>query len=280
MAVSPAPLSHISVEDNDRTCWICFATDEDGPAFKWVHPCGCKGSGKWVHESCLLLWVDEKKKDFFSAKLACPQCKVEFVIISPKPDVLMKLMQTMDRFVEVVCPISTALASVWMICWSASGYGAFTIMQIFGEEEGLCLLESVEPLILLVLLPCIPTSLIFMKMIPWEHYLLAFLRRRSNLPLLKHILPSVVYHNVNGRMVPIEPEGIKREYTRIFVEALALPTIAKLVGDLLFHKEKSCLKRCLLGGLTFVTIKGVLSMYNSHRTYVQRSQRRVENKCL
>ena len=36
--------------DEDRQCWVCFASQEDDPVAAWVHPCLCKGTTKWVHQ--------------------------------------------------------------------------------------------------------------------------------------------------------------------------------------------------------------------------------------
>jgi hypothetical protein len=47
-----------------RQCWICYGEEEiqDVPEFaaKWVSPCSCKGTTKWVHQACLLDWIDSQ----------------------------------------------------------------------------------------------------------------------------------------------------------------------------------------------------------------------------
>ena len=37
-------------EDEERQCWVCFASQDDDPVAAWVHPCLCKGTTKWVHQ--------------------------------------------------------------------------------------------------------------------------------------------------------------------------------------------------------------------------------------
>ena len=37
-------------DDEERQCWVCFASEEDDPVAAWVHPCLCKGTTKWVHQ--------------------------------------------------------------------------------------------------------------------------------------------------------------------------------------------------------------------------------------
>ena len=47
-----------------RQCWICYGEEEivDSPDFvaSWVAPCNCKGTTKWVHQACLLDWIDSQ----------------------------------------------------------------------------------------------------------------------------------------------------------------------------------------------------------------------------
>nr|XP_060498020.1 E3 ubiquitin-protein ligase MARCHF5 [Panthera onca] len=68
----------------DRSCWVCFATDEDDRTAEWVRPCRCRGSTKWVHQACLQRWVDEKQRGNSTARVACPQCNAEYLIVFPK----------------------------------------------------------------------------------------------------------------------------------------------------------------------------------------------------
>lgn len=54
--VSPCPKT--------RQCWICYGEEEisDQSDFqdRWVAPCKCKGTTKWVHQACLLDWIDSQ----------------------------------------------------------------------------------------------------------------------------------------------------------------------------------------------------------------------------
>jgi len=221
--------------------------------------------------------VDEKKKENRTVDITCPQCKVKYIILFPNGDIVMRTVQLLDDIVYKVCPVLAAGTTVGIIFWAASSYGAFTILQIFGEGEGLRLLESTDPLILLIALPLIPTSLIMMKMVRWEDYLLTWLRRGSKYPVLRYILPSYAYNEIMGHRVDILPQPSDVSSTRIFIGALILPTIAKVFGEAFFDTEQSCLKKCILGGLTFIAIKGVLKMYYKQKTYMQQSKRKVVN---
>ena len=67
-----------------RSCWVCFATVEDDYDAKWVKPCRCRGTTKWVHQTCLQRWVDEKQKGNSSAEVYCPQCGTRYIIVFPE----------------------------------------------------------------------------------------------------------------------------------------------------------------------------------------------------
>ncbi|XP_010766453.1 E3 ubiquitin-protein ligase MARCH5-like, partial [Notothenia coriiceps] len=77
-------LSLVLIPPVFRSCWVCFATDEDDRTAEWVRPCRCRGSTKWVHQSCLQRWVDEKQRGNSTARVACPQCNAEYLIVFPK----------------------------------------------------------------------------------------------------------------------------------------------------------------------------------------------------
>jgi hypothetical protein len=47
-----------------RQCWICYGEEEISISSefvtRWVAPCNCKGTTKWVHQACLLDWIDSQ----------------------------------------------------------------------------------------------------------------------------------------------------------------------------------------------------------------------------
>ena len=66
--------------------------------------------------------------------------------------------------------------------------------QVIGYQEGMALMESADPLVLLVGLPTIPVFLILGKMVRWEDKVLRFLRSSvAKLPFLQYILPAFRY---------------------------------------------------------------------------------------
>lgn len=73
----------IFIQCSKRYCWVCFATDEDDATASWVKPCHCRGTTKWVHQGCIQRWVDEKQIGRAGARVACPQCNTEYIIVYP-----------------------------------------------------------------------------------------------------------------------------------------------------------------------------------------------------
>lgn len=63
--------------------------------------------------------------------------------------------------------------------------------------------------------------------------------------------------------------------TRIFCGALLLPTFSVIVGRLLFDSVQNNVHRTLLGGLTFVAIKGAIKIYFRQKQLQRKKQRRI-----
>ncbi len=57
---------------------------------------------------------------------------------------------------------------VGSLYWTCVTFGAVTIMQLVGEQQGLALIEMADPLLLLVSLPTVPVFLVLGKMVRWE----------------------------------------------------------------------------------------------------------------
>lgn len=74
----------VCVYTPSRHCWVCFATERDDHSAEWVSPCRCKGCTKWIHQSCLQRWLDEKQKGNNGGAVSCPQCGTEYHITFPK----------------------------------------------------------------------------------------------------------------------------------------------------------------------------------------------------
>ncbi|CAK9298877.1 unnamed protein product, partial [Gordionus sp. m RMFG-2023] len=185
-----------------KHCWVCFATEQDdmdefyqsGSKYylhQWVQPCRCKGTTKWVHQACLQRWIDEKQKGNQSQAVSCPQCKFQYVILLPKSGPVIYILEQIDKIIFKICPFIAAGIIVGTVYWTAVTYGAVTVMQVVGHKEGLQLLESADPMLLLLGLPAIPIILILSKMIRWEDQVLQLWRKHT--PKLDYIYNKILF---------------------------------------------------------------------------------------
>lgn len=63
--------------------------------------------------------------------------------------------------------------------------------------------------------------------------------------------------------------------TRVLCGALLMPTIATLFGKCFFDSVKSNFHKTILGGLTFIAIKGCLKIYHKQQQYIRQCQRKI-----
>ncbi|XP_023174631.2 E3 ubiquitin-protein ligase MARCH5 [Drosophila hydei] len=269
--------------DTERCCWICFATDEDNRLAAWVQPCQCRGTTKWVHQSCLYRWIDEKtQKGSALRSVSCPQCQTEYIIVFPQMGKLGGALEAMDTLVKRLSPFLAAGFFVGSLYWTAVTYGAVTFLQIVGHEHGMSIMEAGDPLILLIGLPAIPVGLVLGRLIRWEDALLRLIRNRGTV-MRKFPFVNFIYPNLNQQeeelptstnpATPALSDPVSA--TRIFCGALLLPTISCIVGRILFDSVENTLHRTLLGGLTFITVKGMLKIYLKQKQYARRKKRRI-----
>ncbi|CAD6993168.1 E3 ubiquitin-protein ligase MARCH5 [Ceratitis capitata] len=267
-------------ELGERSCWICFATDEDNRLAPWVQPCKCRGTTKWVHQSCLYRWVDEKQKGNAMRAVTCQQCQTEYIIVFPQMGKVANLLEAFDNLIKRLSPFLAAGIFVGSLYWTAVTYGAVTFLQIVGHKNGLALMENGDPLILLIGLPAIPVGLVLGRMIRWEDAVIKLIRNRRNvarkLPLMNLIIPHPEEEEDPIPQNPATPTlSDPVSATRIFCGALILPTISTIVGRLLFESIENTLHRTLLGGLTFIAVKGILKIYLKQQQYTRRKKRRI-----
>lgn len=119
-----------SVNDESRYCWVCFATDEDDELAAWVQPCKCSGTTKWVHQSCLQRWVDEKQKGNAFKRVNCPQCQTEYIIVFPEMGTFVSILEGVDTIIKRLSPFLAAGVIVGSLYWTAVTYGAVTVIFI------------------------------------------------------------------------------------------------------------------------------------------------------
>uniref|UniRef100_A0A1A8I381 E3 ubiquitin-protein ligase MARCHF5 n=3 Tax=Nothobranchius TaxID=28779 RepID=A0A1A8I381_NOTKU len=260
-----------SEEQPEKHCWVCFATERDDYCAEWVSPCRCKGCTKWIHQSCLQRWLDEKQKGNSSGVVNCPQCGTEYRIIFPRMGPVVYFLQQVDRALSRISPFAAVGVVVGTVYWSAVTYGAVTVMQVVGHKKGLYVMERADPLFLLMGLPTIPVLLVLGKMIRWEEYLVRVWQKYS----YKRQSGSSGYQP----RLPAEGPGSgdHLSVSRTLCGALVFPSIASVVGRLLFRKVSSNLQRTILGGIAFVLIKGVLKMYFKQQQYIIHTNRHILN---
>nr|XP_016932258.2 E3 ubiquitin-protein ligase MARCHF5 isoform X1 [Drosophila suzukii] len=271
------------VAEAERCCWICFATDEDNRLAAWVKPCQCRGTTKWVHQSCLYRWIDEKtQKGNALRSVSCPQCQTEYIIVFPQMGKFGGALEAMDNLIKRLSPFLAAGFFVGSLYWTAVTYGAVTFLQIVGHEHGMSIMEAGDPLVLLIGLPAIPVGLVLGRLIRWEDALLRLIRNRGTV-VRKFPFMSLIYPNLSNQeedqqstsnpATPALSDPVSA--TRVFCGALLLPTISSIVGRILFDSVDNTLHRTLLGGLTFITVKGILKIYLKQKQYGRRKKRRI-----
>merc|ERR1712226_1411426 len=142
------------------------------------HPCRCRGTTKWVHQHCIQRWVDIKQSGRkIDDVVECPNCTTPFVIRLPKGNFLVSILDSYDNTVRKISPIIVAGVCVGAVVWSSVTFGAVTLMQVVGHDEGLMLMERTDPLLILVSLTMVPWGLVSINLIRWDNLCLRFLRR-------------------------------------------------------------------------------------------------------
>jgi len=257
--------------EDSRTCWVCFATEEDAPREAWVRPCRCRGGTQYVHQSCLNRWIDEKQKGSSTAPVSCPQCNSEYAFTFPRINPLVETLDLAEKTIVKTCPYLAGGIFVGAMYWSAVTYGAITVMQVMGHREGLSWMEESDPIFLLIGLPTIPVGLVLAKLTRWEDYFLQWWR--------DYIRP---YFWTKGELeaparIPADPATIGHPVssTRVLVGAMLLPTIATACGQILFKRERNNFKRTMMGGLSFLFAKGLLKLYYKQQQYERQVHRQI-----
>ncbi|XP_019740957.1 E3 ubiquitin-protein ligase MARCH5-like [Hippocampus comes] len=260
-------------EQSEKHCWVCFASESDDHSAQWLSPCRCKGCTKWIHQSCLQRWLDERQKgsgpdgDRSGVGVSCPQCGTHYHIVFPKMGPLVYFLQQVDRVLSRASPLAAFGVLVGTAYWSAVTYGAVAVMQVVGHKKGLNMMERANPLFLLMGLPAIPVILVLGKMVHWEDFLVRLWFRYS----------YQRQYAVRGYLPPLPAEGNHVSMSRILCGALVLPWISSLLGRLLFRRVSSNLQQSLLGGATFVLLKGSLKVYVKHQRHVTQTKRDILN---
>lgn len=188
------------------------------------------------------------------------------------------VLEAIDTLIRRSSPFLAAGVFVGSLYWTAVTYGAITVLQVLGHDEGLEILECTDHVFLMVALPAIPVCLVLGRMIRWEDYILRHLqnRQRKNFRLLSLILPipedesnqqaeQQVRNNISDTL----------STTRVLCGALLLPSVASIIGRVFFNNVNNNLHRTLLGGLAFIAVKGVFKIYFKQKQFMRKKQRKI-----
>ncbi|KAH8276746.1 hypothetical protein KR044_008137, partial [Drosophila immigrans] len=261
----------------ERTCWICFASEAENRRATWLHPCQCRGSTKWVHESCLCRWIDEKQNGNTRMRVACMQCRVEYLIVFPQVSRVANVLETLQDLIRQCSPFVAVSAFLGSVYWTAVTYGGLTVLQVYGQQRGMELLEKGDPLFLLLGLPFIPVALVLSRLIRWEDAVLRLWHNRRHilrkLPLISWLFGDGSFATTTTMATPPADEPL--DVARVFCGAILLPSIATLLGNVLYRQVAVPLHRTLLGGITFIGVKGVLKIYLRQRQHLHKTRRHI-----
>ncbi|KAI0987982.1 hypothetical protein GJ496_011969 [Pomphorhynchus laevis] len=260
-----------------RVCWICFAQDdEDNLSDEWISPCRCSGTTKWTHQSCVQRWIDEKQGGVSSVQVYCPQCQEPYNIGFPPKGMMADACDMIEKLIGKSCPFVAGGILVGSAYWISVTYGAITVMQVLGHKEGLSLMEKADPLFLLIGLPTIPVMLIFSRFIKWQEMIVRFWRgnvhklfggNNEENAVGSRVIPEAILHeDVNISAVSV---------TRLVNGGLILPTMATLFGKVLFRRIDLNIQRTLLGGIAFISMKGLAKIYCRQREFDRKLHRKV-----
>lgn len=189
------------------------------------------------------------------------------------------VLEALDTIIRRSSPFLAAGVFVGSLYWTAVTYGAITVLQVLGHNEGLEILECTDHIFLMVALPAIPVCLVLGRMIRWEDYILRYLqnRQRKNYRLLSLILPIPEDEGNQQAENQVTRNNISDTLstTRVLCGALLLPSISSLIGRMFFTNVNNNLHRALLGGLAFIAVKGVFKIYFKQKQFVRKKQRKI-----
>lgn len=137
-----------------RQCWICYGEEESEESTCWLRPCACKGSTQWVHQACLLGWVEQRVRTepyaLVTPALVCPQCQTPYRFsesyIIPRPVLLCidHVGKMVDRAL-LLATIGGVAAGLYSSCF-VYGLGVIGIC-LGGAGAGEFAARVVQPLV-------------------------------------------------------------------------------------------------------------------------------------
>ncbi|KRX19221.1 E3 ubiquitin-protein ligase MARCH5 [Trichinella nelsoni] len=254
-----------SVQDAPQTsdvCFFCLESKEESKNSKWLNPCLCCGSTKWVHENCLQRWIDVMQMGDSLTPVQCTQCGYQYRLRYPPFPLPMKLLIKVDQAISYVCPVLTGAFVFGSIYWVAVTFGGVTFIQVFGDADAFEILSRLHPAWLFVLFPAIPISLMSLQFFHWENSVAAMLERL--------LLPR--------QNPPSASVEVAHSFTRSICYAVLMPTIASWVGEILLGNViSSSFYRTLAGGLLTMAVKSICEIYFKYQNVSRNRHRQILN---
>jgi len=218
--------SQSTTPSTGRQCWICREGDEEETGGKWLQPCRCRGSSGWVHEFCLLAWINAQLARNAGSDVGplvtpkdmkCPQCHSRYIVKEDYliPRSVLSLIDAALRAKDVVvlaAACGTAVGSLWLVSWS---FGAYVVTVTLGPEEarrlfmllGAPLLSVMQCLLFRDGQNSIPYGRIEVFRSWWKLVMgvslipLTLLSQSFRLPFALHIPPAFLLDEYNGRLL-------------------------------------------------------------------------------
>lgn len=245
----------MSDADNGRQCYICLDTSPPDDAV-WVHPCRCTGTMAWVHKRCVLRWVRTNKL------YNCPQCLTPYRITPYKSSLLLALEyidNTIYPSVKAGVAFLVCCVGVDLVC---TALGLFAFIQAYGVDDTIVFLSSSDTTDTLARLHLVSYSLLTINSVSWEDYFLKSLQYAGKVPLLNLFLPA--YTSRRTLFMFRKPS-----VSRIVAGSVMLPIFGRLCGQVFFKHVHNQLTRVILGGVSYLVVKGGVYMYFTQKLLVR-----------
>ena len=203
-------------------------------------------------------------------------------VLFPNSSKFVYCLELLDKTISAFSPYFVGTIFLSSVYWSAFSFGALTVLQTMGFERGRAIIESSDPITLFVMLPSVPVILILSKLIRWEdQYLRIWRNHHKSLPILKFFFkePPAETGRESCEKILLGRGNFKNSITitRMVCSALLLPSISNLIGNYFFRDVESVLHRTLLGGASFVLLKGLVKIYLRQSQYIKHSNRKILN---
>ncbi|KAK2728018.1 E3 ubiquitin-protein ligase MARCHF5-like isoform X2 [Artemia franciscana] len=275
-----------------RSCRFCLeSSDDDECPDVFVSPCNCKGSAKWVHQSCIMYWIDEKQEGNPDRVVRCSVCLTEYIVVSDYPwylKVPRRIFGKVENWMQDLWtysdhsnliyfrPFLQVYQYLWIWPWS---YAA--VLQIYGIREGIHVLKHLREDKFRYIVQIFPWAY-FIDLINWEEPLSNFLRSYVPVtPILRDIPPFSCFNyrpkHFHLDFLPPYQHPMVRELPFSHVSYL-LPMCSVLCGKVIFGSVQGSLKRAMLGGLVYLGLKTPFRLLNLQAEYIDRHSRTVMNR--